>query len=116
MACAEKMIRKILKSLHQPKKNSHKGQNGKLLTAIGSEVPIVARMAKVGKGDDPNCLLEDIVPQVGPGNGWENAIHYFIDCVEKKERPFVSGEEGKETIKVIIAAYESAKVGRWVKV
>lgn len=92
------------------------GQNGKLMTAIGSDKPILAKMAKVGKGEDPNCLLEDIVPEVGPGGGWENAVHYFIDCVEKKERPFVSGEEGKETIKVILAAYESAKEGKWVRV
>ncbi len=92
------------------------GQNGKLLTAIGSDTPIIARMAKVGKGEDPNCLLEDIVPELGPGGGWENAIHYFIDCVEKKERPFVSGEEGRETIRVILAAYESAEKGAWVKV
>lgn len=92
------------------------GVNGKLLTAIGSDKPIVARMAKVGKGEDPNCLLEDIVPELGTGGGWENAVHYFIDCVEKKEKPFVSGEEGKETIKVILAAYESADKGGWVKV
>ena len=92
------------------------GQNGKLLTAIGSSQPILARMAKVGKDEDPNCLLEDIVPDVGPGGGWENAVHYFIDCVEKKEKPFVSGEEGRETVRVILAAYESAKSGKWVRV
>jgi len=92
------------------------GTNGKLLTAIGSEEPIVARMAKAGKGEDPNCPLEDVIPALGPGNGWENAIHYFIDCVEKRRRPFVSGEEGNETIKVILAAYESAARGAWVKV
>ncbi len=92
------------------------GQNGKLLTAIGSPTPIVARMAKVGKGEDPNCLSEDIVPKLGSGDGWENAVHYFIDCVEKGTRPFVSGEEGRETMKVIIAAYESAAKGKWVKV
>ncbi|MFH1996868.1 MAG: Gfo/Idh/MocA family oxidoreductase [Candidatus Omnitrophota bacterium] len=92
------------------------GANGKLMTAIGSDKPIVARMAAVGEGKDPNCLLEDIVPEVGPGGGWENAVHYFIDCVEKKEKPFVSGVEGRETIKVILAAYESAKSGGWVKV
>jgi predicted dehydrogenase len=92
------------------------GQNGKLMTAIGSDKPILAKMAKVGRGGDPNCLLEDIIPQTDPGGGWENAIHYFIDCVERKEKPFVSGEEGKETIKVILAAYESAQKGKWVRV
>jgi len=92
------------------------GENGKLMTAIGSDRPILARMATVGKGKDPNCVLEDIVPEIGPGGGWENAIHYFIDCVEKNEPPFVSGEEGKETIKVILAAYESSETGKWARV
>ncbi|MFC1590075.1 Gfo/Idh/MocA family protein [Candidatus Omnitrophota bacterium] len=92
------------------------GENGKLMTSIGSDKPILARMATVGSGKDPNCLLEDITPELGSGSGWENAVHYFLDCVEKKEPPFVSGEEGRETIKVILAAYESAKTGKWVKV
>ncbi len=92
------------------------GQNGKLMTAIGSDKPILARMATVGEGKDPNCLLEDITPEVGPGGGWENAVHYFIDCVEKGQMPFVSGEEGRDTMRVILAAYESAKKGGWVDV
>jgi predicted dehydrogenase len=33
-----------------------------------------------------------------------------------KRKPFVSGEEGRETMAVINAAYESNAKGRWVKV
>ena len=86
------------------------------MTAIGTEKPVKAVIAKTGKGEDPNCTLEEIYPEIGPGSGWENAVHYFIDCVIKKKRPFVSGEEGRETMRVINAAYESNRLGKWVRV
>lgn len=92
------------------------GSKGKMTTAIGAEKPVKVIIAKTGKGEDPNCALEEIYPQIGPGNGWENAVHYFIDCVINKTKPFVSGEEGRETMRVINAAYESERVGKWVKV
>ncbi len=92
------------------------GENGKIHTAIGTEKPVMVQLATVGEGKDPNCVLEDIYPEVGGGSGWENAVHYFIDCVEKNEKPFVTGEEGAKSMAVILAAYESAESGKWVKV
>lgn len=92
------------------------GEHGKIHTSIGSDKPVIARMATTGKGQDPNCILEDIYPEIGSGGGWENAVHYFIDCVIKKEKPFINGEEGAKSMAVILAAYESAKKGSWVKV
>lgn len=92
------------------------GAKGKMTTAIGTEKPVKVVIAKTNKGDDPNCTLEEIYPEIGPGSGWKNAVHYFIDCVINKERPFVSGEEGRETTRVINAAYESNRVGKWVRV
>lgn len=92
------------------------GANGRIHTSIGTEKPVSVRMAQVAEGKDQNCVLEDIYPEVGPGSGWENAIHYFIDCVAKKEKPFVNGAEGAKSMAVILAAYESAESGRWTKV
>lgn len=92
------------------------GEKGKLITNIGSKHPVVLTIAKTGSGEDPNHTLREEFPQLGPGGGWENAIHYFIDCVIEGKKPFISGEEGKETIKVILAAYESKKTGKWVKI
>ncbi|MFA5147205.1 MAG: Gfo/Idh/MocA family oxidoreductase [Candidatus Omnitrophota bacterium] len=92
------------------------GSKGKMVTAIGTEKPVKVTVAKTGKGEDPNCVLEEIYPEIGTGTGWENAVHYFIDCIIDKKRPFVSGEEGRETMRVINAAYESNEKGRWVKV
>lgn len=92
------------------------GEQGKMITSLGSKQPIVVTLAKTGKGEDPNCMLKEEYPSIGPGNAWENAVHYFIDCVNKGEKPFVSGEEGRDTFKVILAAYASQKLGKWVKV
>ena len=92
------------------------GAKGRLHTSLGTKKPVSLRMATVGKGKDPNCVLEDSYPQASPGSAWENAIHYFIDCVLKKEKPFVSGEEGAKSMAVILAAYESSEKSSWVKV
>lgn len=92
------------------------GSKGKMITAVGAEKPVKVTVAKTGKGEDPNCTLEEIYPKIGPGGGWENAVHYFIDCCINGEKPFVSGEEGRETMRVINAAYESNDCGKWVKV
>lgn len=92
------------------------GEKGSIHTAVGTDKPVTVRMATVGDGKDPNCVLEEICPEIGSGGGWENAVHYFIDCLIKKEQPFVSGEEGAKSMAVILAAYESAEKGRWVKV
>ncbi len=92
------------------------GSKGKMVTAIGTEKPIKVTIAKTKKGEDPNYTLEEIYPELGTGGAWENAVHYFIDCIREKKRPFVSGEEGRETIRVINAAYESNRTGKWVKV
>lgn len=92
------------------------GEKGKMTTAIGIKEPVVVTLAKTSNGEDPNCTLKEHYPQISPGGGWENAVHYFVDCVIKKKQPLVSGEEGRETIKVILAAYKSNRLGRWVKI
>ncbi len=92
------------------------GRGGKMITSIGSQRPAVLTLAKTGKGDDPNCTLKENDLKIGPGSGWENAVHYFIDCIQKRRKPFVSAQEGRETLKLILAAYESNRRGRWVKV
>ncbi len=92
------------------------GQKGKMMTAIGIEKPVKVIIAKTKKGEDPNHTLEEMYPEIGTGSGWENAIHYFVDCIINDERPFVSGEEGRETMRLINAAYESNRLGGWVRI
>ena len=87
------------------------GQKGKMTTAIGTEKPVKVVIAKTKKGEDPNCTLEELYPEIGPGSPWENAVHYFLDCIINEERPFVSGEEGPKSMAVILKAYESNAEG-----
>lgn len=91
------------------------GQEGKLTTNIGGKEPVAVTLAKTAKGLDPNFPRSRRHPAVGRGAGWENAIHHFIDCLNAGRRPLVPAEEGRETMRVILAAYASQKTRRWVR-
>jgi predicted dehydrogenase len=43
-------------------------------------------------------------------------VKHFIDCVLQDKTPFVSGEEGRRILEIILACYESASRGRTVEV
>ncbi len=92
------------------------GEKGRMTTSIGSQRPLMLTLAKTGRGEDPNCALRQEYPRISDGSGWGNAVHYFIDCISKKQKPFVTGEEGRETLRLILAAYESDRRGRWVRI
>ena len=92
------------------------GQKGKMTTSLGRSNPVIVTLAKTQKGEDPNCTLQEITPSIGSGDAWTKAMHYFIKCILEKQKPFVSGEEGKATIEVILAAYKSAESGKWIEV
>ena len=90
-------------------------ERGKLRTAVGASHPITVQFGKlVG---DPNQPLsrEDWHPSVGPTSRVGSAYAYFIDCILNDREPFVSGEEGRATLEVILAAYESIRTGGWVE-
>jgi predicted dehydrogenase len=40
---------------------------------------------------------------------------HFIDCVKNNKIPIITGEDGKAILKMIFAAYKSAKEGKKVK-
>ena len=44
--------------------------------------------------------------------GFPQEMAHFIRCVEGKETPIETGEDGREVLKIIYAAYESAGSGR----
>ncbi len=53
-------------------------------------------------------------------NNFVNTFYYvikdFIDCVQEDKEPFVSGEEGRRLVEIMLAAYKSAQTGKAVKV
>ena len=46
--------------------------------------------------------------------GFPQEFEHFVDCVKNDKEPLVTGEDGKATLEVIFAAYESAGTGKKV--
>jgi myo-inositol 2-dehydrogenase / D-chiro-inositol 1-dehydrogenase len=44
--------------------------------------------------------------------GFPQEMQHFIKCVQGKETPIVTGEDGREVLKIMYAAYQSAGEGR----
>jgi predicted dehydrogenase len=47
--------------------------------------------------------------------GFPQEMAHFVDCVQKDRKPLVTGEDGRMVLKVLFAAYESARTGCKVK-
>ncbi len=93
------------------------GERGKMTTDVTrTRRPVIVSLCKRGRGQDPNCLRKEIIPKVPKGTAWANAVHYFISCVFEGKKPFASGEEGRDSLKVILAAYESKRKNKWVEI
>ena len=45
---------------------------------------------------------------------WE--INHFLDCVEGKADPVVTGEDGIESMRIVNAALRSAEEGRAIRI
>ncbi len=67
------------------------------------------------------------VEKAGSTRGWSFTIYdeaynygfyqemaHFVDCVQNDKQPLVTGEDGREVLQVIMAAYESARTGHKV--
>ena len=51
-----------------------------------------------------------------PKEDWlKKPFHYFVECIQKRVKPFVSGEEGRDSLEVILAAYQANDSGRVIK-
>lgn len=46
--------------------------------------------------------------------GYPQELRHFIQCVRDEQTPLVTGEDGRATLEIIYAAYESAGLGRAV--
>jgi len=51
-----------------------------------------------------------------PGDQFASELIYFSDCVIRDQAPEPSGKEGLADARVINAIYESAKIGRAVRI
>ncbi|HXH22562.1 MAG TPA: Gfo/Idh/MocA family oxidoreductase [Dehalococcoidia bacterium] len=67
--------------------------------------------AKVKEGDSVRHYVPD-APLPGLD---QNPIAHFVRCVLSRETPLTSGKEGRRTLAVTLAAYQSARSGQSVK-
>ena len=54
-------------------------------------------------------------PEIPRTSTLANPFVHFVRCVRSGEAPLTGGEEGRRTLEVVLAAYESARLGRAVK-
>jgi myo-inositol 2-dehydrogenase / D-chiro-inositol 1-dehydrogenase len=47
--------------------------------------------------------------------GFPQEMQHFVDCVPDDEQPLETGEDAREMLRMIFAAYESAGTGRKVE-
>jgi predicted dehydrogenase len=60
--------------------------------------------------------LCDIQPQIAKkGNGHGDNIHHFVDVVMGRSKPIFEPEQGVDMINILNAIYESAKLGKEVR-
>ena len=56
-----------------------------------------------------------LTPKIPSRSMYGSPYQYFVNCVEGRKKPFVSGEEGKRSLEVIMASYKSSATGKLVK-
>ena len=86
--------------------------HGQLRTAIGAAHPVTVQFAK--DGDPTQSLRKPVHPPIPKASRHGGAYPYFARCIRNRIAPFVSGEEGRASLEVILAAYESVRRGGWV--
>lgn len=47
--------------------------------------------------------------------GYPHELKHFIECVRSDQMPLVTGEDGRAVLEIIMAAYESARLGQKVR-
>lgn len=90
------------------------GERGQLRTSLGSRRPLLLQWCQ-RKGDPNQPLGNAVYPAVRSSSRLGGAYPCFVASITKRSAaPFVSGQEGRRTLEVILAAYESVRSGRWV--
>ncbi len=99
------------------------GSKGSILAkgTIGQDSSgyMVARLEKGEKGYEAEQKREEIKEEkisLKPTNMYQLEIEDFSRCILENTEPSFKGEDGLRNLRVILAAYESAKKGRAIKI
>ncbi len=81
---------------------------------------------KFEKTQDEETVLRELSGDAGPGPGESSKAHYgtghpaqiadFLDSVRHERAPFVSGEDARHAVDVVLGIYRSHKTGGWVDI
>jgi len=79
----------------------------------------------VGDGREDNASLYTAAGVSRPHSAWFKPMFgdaytaelaHFVDCAKKGSTPAVTGKDGRESLRMALAAIESAKSGRAVQI
>lgn len=84
------------------------GELGHIAMGRSAEEPLVINLQE---GDGSRKVIPAILPASTVGDPFVNFVRSIRDGVE----PFVNGEDGRASLAVALAGYESAKTGRVVR-
>ena len=89
------------------------GERGQLQTSLGARHPVILRRCRQ-RGDPNQPMGAAVTPAVPNASRSGGAYPRFIRAIQRHGAPAVSGLEGRRTLEVVLAAYASARSGRWV--
>jgi predicted dehydrogenase len=89
------------------------GERGILRTSFGTSRPVSVHWAQ-RRGDPNHPMGPPVHPRVRTGSRLGGAYPHFVRCIRQRRAPLITGEDGRETLKILLAGYESARRGRWV--
>ncbi len=90
-----------------------------MMTVFGSDGTLT--LDAYGEGRGLMLFLPDRVPEVlddkhSWNSGYERLVQNFLDAIQLGARPKATPEDGRDNVRLILAAYESAALGREVPV
>jgi len=96
------------------------GTEGNLYIGKDSEKPIYVEFATAKVGLSRGIPVGKItngtyVPEIPECSKYGGPWKHFVDSIIKGEKPTPSGKDGRDSLEVILAAFESSKAGKIIK-
>jgi len=89
------------------------GTEGSLICDYVNGLKLIGGTASAGTDSRTEWELLDKTPTKG---GWETEIDHWVDVVLGKEKLTMTGKTGRDALEVALAAYQSSRTGKKVKI
>ncbi len=92
-----------------PERNlSFHGELGNMVVGRTADEPIVIRL-------QDGARSKKVLPSIPEASEFGNPFVHFVRSIQNGTKPLVTGEDGRASLAVALAAYESARTGRVVR-